>query len=114
MNEHITGITRGGATWIPAFVVDLDQKRCIGCGRCFKVCPRNVFRLVEREEGESFDAEEWMDDEEDGFSDETAMGMSIDDALDCVGCEACSKVCSKNCLVHAPSSCRGPPLERSL
>ncbi|MGF1613228.1 MAG: ferredoxin III, nif-specific [Gammaproteobacteria bacterium] len=103
MNEHITGITRGGAAWTPAFVVALDQKRCIGCGRCFKSCPRDVFQLVEREGGESWDAD-GLDDEDDGFSDETAMVMSIHDALDCIGCEACSKVCPKNCLTHAPQS----------
>lgn len=102
MNEHITGITRGGASWTPAFVVDLEQARCIGCGRCYKSCPRNVFELVEREGGESLEDDDWLDDDEDGFSDETAMVMSIHDPLDCIGCEACARVCPKNCLNHAP------------
>ena len=44
----ITGLTRGGTEWTPQFAIDLDQK-CIGCGRCYKVCPRNVLDLVERE-----------------------------------------------------------------
>ncbi len=35
----ITGLTRGGLSWTPAFVVDLRQATCIGCGRCYKVCP---------------------------------------------------------------------------
>jgi len=39
----ITGLTRGGVEWTPAFVTDLNQGKCIGCGRCFKVCPRDVF-----------------------------------------------------------------------
>ncbi|MBP6809641.1 MAG: 4Fe-4S binding protein, partial [Chromatiaceae bacterium] len=46
----LTGITRGGAFWTPAFVTDLDQVRCIGCGRCYKVCPRDVFELVDRDD----------------------------------------------------------------
>ncbi len=88
----ITGRTRGGAAWVPQFVEKLDQSRCIGCGRCFKACPRGVFELIERE----------ADDDDDGFSEDTAMVMSIGNLLDCVGCEACSKACPKNCLTHAP------------
>ena len=93
----ITGITRGGDEWTPAFVSGLDQGQCIGCGRCFKVCPRDVFELVEREA---------MDDDcddDDEFSDDTSMVMNLMNALDCVGCQACSKVCSKKCLTHAPA-----------
>ncbi|MBI1423294.1 MAG: ferredoxin III, nif-specific [Gammaproteobacteria bacterium] len=95
MSENITGITRGGREWTPAFVTALDQKRCIGCGRCFKVCPRNVFELIEREE-------EIEDDDDDGFSDDTAMVMNLSDPMDCIGCEACSKVCPKDCHTHSP------------
>lgn len=95
MSEIITGITRGGREWTPAFVTALDQGRCIGCGRCFKVCPRNVFELIEREE-------EIDDDDGDGFSDDTAMVMSLSDPLDCIGCQACSKVCPKDCHSHSP------------
>ena len=94
----ITGITRGGDEWTPAFVSGLDQGQCIGCGRCFKVCPRDVFELVEREA----DEDEWDDcDDDDDFSDDTSMVMSLMNDLDCVGCQACSKVCSKKCLTHA-------------
>nr|MBS0021542.1 ferredoxin III, nif-specific [Gammaproteobacteria bacterium] len=102
MSEHITGITRGGASWTPVFVVDLDAKRCIGCGRCYKSCPRNVFELIEREGDEGLEGDACLDDEEDGFADETVMVMDLHDPLDCIGCEACSKVCPKNCLTHAP------------
>ena len=96
MSEIITGITRGGREWTPAFVTALDQKRCIGCGRCFKVCPRNVFELIERE------AADEDDDDDDGFSDDTSMVMSLNDPLDCIGCQACSKVCPKDCHSHSP------------
>jgi len=30
--------------------------------------------------------------------------MAIKDALDCIGCLACSKVCPKECHSHAPAA----------
>lgn len=97
MTEVITGLTRGGASWTPAFITDLNQENCIGCGRCFKVCPRDVFDLVEREADDDYD-------DDDGFSDDTSMVMAIKNALDCIGCEACSRVCPKNCHTHEPQA----------
>ena len=98
----ITGVTRGGAEWTPAFITTLNQSNCIGCGRCFKVCPREVFELVDRE---ALDVDEDFEDDdfgdEDGFSDDTSMVMSLVNALDCIGCQACSRVCPKKCLSHA-------------
>ena len=90
----ITGITRGGIEWIPAFVADLNQGNCIGCGRCFKVCPRDVFELVDREDLD-LDEDDDHDDDDDGFSDDTSMVMSLKDLMDCIGCQACSRVCQK-------------------
>jgi Nif-specific ferredoxin III len=87
----ITGRTRGGCEWVPTYIVGLDQSRCIGCGRCYKTCPRDVFALVERDQ----------DDDED----ETAKVMSIADALDCIGCTACANTCPKGCLTHAAQPC---------
>ena len=92
MSAVITGRTRGGAEWVPHFVETLDQSRCIGCGRCFKACPRSVFQLVEREQNE---------DDDDGFSEDTAMVMSIAKLLECIGCQACAKACPKGCLTHS-------------
>lgn len=92
--SYVTGVTRGGSEWIPEFVVALDQKACIGCGRCYKVCPRHVFELVERDYGEDSDEE---------FTDEAVMVMSIADAADCIGCKSCSRVCPKSCHSHAPA-----------
>lgn len=100
----ITGITRGGAEWTPAFVTALDQGTCIGCGRCFKVCPRDVFEIVDRDDLDLDDAEFDDDDyDDDEFSDDTSMVMSLKDLLDCIGCQACSRVCPKNCLSHEPA-----------
>ena len=95
----ITGMTRGGSEWVPAFIVSLNQETCIGCGRCYKVCPRDVFELVEREIDEDLD-------DDDEFSDDTSMVMAISNALDCIGCQACAKVCPKDCQTHEPQ----PPL----
>ena len=107
----IIGLTRGGEEWTPAFVTELNQKNCIGCGRCFKVCPRDVFELIERDEDmmpdddDDFDDDDPYgdDDDDDEFSDEAAMVMSLKNVLDCIGCEACSRVCPKECMTHQPA-----------
>ena len=99
--SEITGLTRGGQTYTPKFVLELNQTTCIGCGRCYKVCPRDVFELVERGEGDG----DFDDDDDDGFSDDdNSMVMSLSNALDCIGCEACSRVCPKNCMTHAAAA----------
>lgn len=102
----ITGLTRGGAEYVPTFVTEIDQSSCIGCGRCFKVCPRDVFDLVDRDDIEGLAAADDDDDDDDdyGFSDDTAMVMSLKDALDCIGCGACARICPKGCFTHAPQS----------
>ena len=38
-------VTRGGRIWEPEFLVAINGETCIGCGRCFKVCGRNVMKL---------------------------------------------------------------------
>ena len=98
MSSMITGITRGGREWVPAFIVSLNQENCIGCGRCYKVCPRDVFELVERE------AEEEDEDSDDDFSDDSSMVMAIANAMDCIGCQACARVCPKDCQTHEPQA----------
>lgn len=105
----ITGMTRGGEVYTPAFVMDIDQAHCIGCGRCFKVCPRDVFDLIERDEVEGLELDEYEDDDDDygdddGFSDDTAMVMSLKNAMDCIGCGACARICPKKCFTHEPQS----------
>jgi len=35
-----------GRSWIPKFVKAINQEKCIGCGRCFKVCGRGVLQLA--------------------------------------------------------------------
>lgn len=88
----ITGLTRGGSEWTPAFVTAVNEDTCIGCGRCYKVCPRNVFDLEERE----------PDDDDD--CDDVRSVMVIADASDCIGCGSCARVCPKGCHTHEPQT----------
>ncbi|MEW7984038.1 MAG: ferredoxin III, nif-specific [gamma proteobacterium symbiont of Phacoides pectinatus] len=103
----ITGLTRGGEEYTPEFVMEINQASCIGCGRCFKVCPRDVFDLVDREDVEGLEMDEYDDYDDyddDGFSDDTAMVMSLKNALDCIGCASCARICPKNCFTHQTQS----------
>ncbi|MFO1418315.1 MAG: ferredoxin III, nif-specific [Methylotetracoccus sp.] len=98
MSDFVSGLTAGGKTWTPAFVQAIDQTRCIGCGRCYKVCPRDVFDLVDRAETLG----DMEIDDFDDLDDDNAQVMSIADGGDCIGCSACSRVCPKNCFTHSP------------
>jgi Nif-specific ferredoxin III len=93
--DPITAVTRGGTTWTPEFAVALDSKKCIGCGRCYKVCTRSVLELIDR-------SEEDISEDDDDDSESISSIMAITDAMDCTGCGACSRVCPKGCLTHSP------------
>ena len=82
-----TALTRAGTPWIPQFVTALDEEKCIGCGRCYKVCPRDVLNLIDSDE----------DDDED---ESAAAKMTLKDLGDCIGCSACGRVCPKNCFTY--------------
>ncbi len=88
--DAYTALTRGGAAYAPTFIVALDQKTCIGCGRCYKVCPRDVFELVEREE----------DELDEDLDDDQMSVMALKNMLDCIGCGSCARVCPKACHSH--------------
>ena len=90
-------LTRAGNPWEPQFVTELNQDTCIGCGRCYKVCPRDVFNLVEREIDED-------DDRYDDYDDDVVMVMELANEGDCIGCGSCSRVCPKNCHSHTAAS----------
>lgn len=83
--SHYTAVTLGGKPWIPEFITSLNQESCIACGRCYKVCPRDVLTLVDSDE---------IEDE-----DESALAkMMIKDADDCIGCGACGRMCPRKCF----------------
>jgi len=93
--DPITAITRGGTAWTPEFAVAIDDKKCIGCGRCYKVCTRDVLELIDRSE------DDIMEDDDDD-SESISSKMSLSNAMDCTGCGACGRVCPKGCFTHSP------------
>lgn len=91
----MTSSTRDGRSWTPEYLLEIDGKVCIGCGRCFKVCGRNVMTLKGlTEDGELVG----LDDDEDDEIERKVMTM--DDRGACIGCGACARVCPTNCQTH--------------
>lgn len=91
--------TRDGRGWMPAYLLAIDPKKCIGCGRCFKVCGRNVMTLKGiNDEGALID----LDDDEDEEFEKKIMVMNDEGA--CIGCGACARVCPSNCQTHATTA----------
>ncbi|MGY4567916.1 MULTISPECIES: ferredoxin III, nif-specific [Bradyrhizobium] len=85
--------TRDGRDWTPDYLISIDAKNCIGCGRCFKVCGRDVMTLKGiNEEGELVDLDD--DDEIE------KKVMVLSDQGACIGCGACGRVCPTNCQTH--------------
>jgi Nif-specific ferredoxin III len=89
--------TRDGRAWQPKYLVAIEGKTCIGCGRCYKVCGREVMTLKGlTEDGEMIDLE---NDEDDDEIERKVMVMA--DAGACIGCGACARVCPTDCQTHA-------------
>jgi Nif-specific ferredoxin III len=85
-------LTRDGTEWTPSYLESIEWEKCLGCGRCFKVCGQGVIGSQwVIEEGEPCD-------EDDG--DAERMVMKVVAAGLCVGCRACQRVCSTNAQVH--------------
>lgn len=87
----IIGVTFGGTEWTPRFLKSIDHEKCIGCGRCYKICGRGVMALVEK-----------PSDGGDYGDDMGNMVMMVEDMDACIGCEACSRACSKKCHTNEP------------
>lgn len=88
--------TRDGRDWTPDFLLAIDAGVCIGCGRCFKVCGRNVMTLKGiNEDGDL------VDPEEDEIERQV---MVMNDAGACIGCGACARVCPTNCQTHGAAA----------
>jgi len=91
--------TRDGRKWEPDFLVAIDPDTCIGCGRCYKVCGRDVMTLKGvTEDGEVVP----LEDEDDDDFDRKIMAMN--DIGACIGCGACARVCPKDCQTHVKAS----------
>lgn len=97
---HVT--LPSGATWTPTFVQRIDEGKCIGCGRCFKVCPRGVLALVGLDdEGQRVGLSDDADDDDAEYEKKV---MTIAHQELCIGCTACAKICPKKCYTHAAAS----------
>ncbi|MBI5140949.1 MAG: ferredoxin III, nif-specific [Nitrospirae bacterium] len=80
-------MTFGGKPWKQTFILKIDVEKCIGCGRCYKVCGRDVLDLADKP---------FAGDDEYGDD----MGnkiMTVVNRDNCIGCGACGRICSKKC-----------------
>jgi Nif-specific ferredoxin III len=87
-------VTRGGTPWTPVYLLKIDPENCLGCGRCVKVCGRNVLKMIGLTEDGDICEEE---------GDIERYIMTVADANDCIGCGACARVCAKSCQTHGPA-----------
>lgn len=98
MSDTFSVTLPSGATWTPTFVATLNEEKCIGCGRCFRVCPRGVLELVGLDE-DGVRIPLNSDDEDDDDEYEKKV-MTIAHKELCIGCTACAKICPKKCYTH--------------
>ena len=101
MSGVVTITLPDGRSWTPRFVAEINDATCIGCGRCHRVCGRDVLQMVGvTEDGEQI-AVGSAGDEDDDEEYERKI-MTIANQMNCVGCEACAKICPKKCYTHTP------------
>ena len=89
---YVEGYRRDGSTYVPEYIEEISAEKCLGCGRCFKVCSHDVYDLIERQDLD-------LDDDDDDIGGKV---MSIKASGNCIGCKACGKVCTRKCLTFAP------------
>lgn len=92
--------SRDGSAWTPSYLIAINDKTCIGCGRCYKVCSRDVMHLYGVDEDGKVlgQIREGEDDDFDGELNRSIM--VLDNAGACIGCGSCARVCPKNCQTH--------------
>lgn len=56
-----------------AYVPEVDQEKCVGCGECVEVCPVDVYEL----------------------QNEKSVVVNEDE---CLGCESCLEVCEEGAI----------------
>lgn len=91
-----------GVVWTPRYVQAINEEKCIGCGRCFKVCGRDVLQLVGVDEAGGRVAVSADPDEDDEEYEKKVM--TVANPGNCIGCEACTRICPKKCYTHAPAA----------
>ncbi|HEY1255404.1 MAG TPA: ferredoxin III, nif-specific [Terracidiphilus sp.] len=93
---EVQAVTRDGRAWTPSYLLEINPETCIGCGRCFKVCGRDVMTL----QGLTEDGDLVSLDDDDEI---LRKVMTVTDPGACIGCGACARVCGKNAQTHGPS-----------
>ena len=94
MQATLTTFTRDGRAWQPSYLLAIDPEKCIGCGRCFKVCGRGVMELKGIDEDGILVA---LDNDDVEIERKV---MTLADPGACIGCAACARVCAKDCQMH--------------
>jgi Nif-specific ferredoxin III len=90
--SHVQALTRDGTPWVPMYLESIDPEKCIGCGRCQKVCNQGVIGLQGlSEDGDVVE----IDDEEM----ERLVSVVVAKGK-CIGCNACARVCSSKAMTH--------------
>jgi Nif-specific ferredoxin III len=87
--------TRDGRAWHPSYLLEIDIVKCVGCGRCFKVCGRGVLELRGVTEDGAVVALGGEDEDE-----LERKVMAVADGGACVGCGACGRVCARSCQTY--------------
>jgi Nif-specific ferredoxin III len=88
--------SRDGSPWVPEYLDAIDPDVCIGCGRCVKVCARDVIELKGvTEDGDLCDP---FDEDEEI---ERKISVVANGGA-CVGCGSCATVCGTGAQSHAP------------
>ena len=94
-----TVVLPSGVEWTPKFISAINQEKCIGCGRCFKTCARDVLQLMAvNDEGVMFVVEPDDDEEYD------KQVMTIAHPENCIGCESCNNNCARSLISYAPKA----------
>lgn len=83
--KEITFLTFGGHTWTPKYVENPDIEKCLGCGRCIKICSQGCIALTQ-----------YIDED-----DSERFIASIKNKEACIGCQACGKACVRGCYTFS-------------
>ena len=100
--------TRDGSDWMPSYLTAIDPSTCIGCGRCYKVCSRDVMHLYGVSEDDEVLGQVTEDDDDDFDGELNRKVMLVDNGGMCIGCGACSRVCPKGCQTHVAADKLAP------